>query len=238
MADIADENIALQLEELEVLSEVYKSEIKVITTSHPIKYEMKITPLLEDDNFIHHYEYPCPSLTLHFILPSNYPLESLPRFYVESNTSSIFLGNGLSNVKALLSDFLAKVFINEPCVAELVEFARSWILDTIARKNKHFKKRKHRLNPDLEFGDEGVVEDEEIKMRPALVPVTKEQFDAWRIRFNHESRLKKLQDPNYAKTQATMKKKTGREIFDERSKDFNIYYMDDKDDKFDDDVEV
>lgn len=110
----------------------------------------------------------------------------------------------------------------------------------IAKANKHFKKRTHRLNEDYEFFDDedSEGEGEELAIKETHTPVTFASFNTWRITFNSEMRAKKMKNPDYVRRQQLKLKKSGRDFFDEKVQGLSIYIMDEKVDDEDDDVVV
>lgn len=109
----------------------------------------------------------------------------------------------------------------------------------IARANKHFKKRRHKLNEDYEYFDDDDSEDDtkELAQKDTFTAVSFASFNNWRITFNAEMRARKMRDPNYVRKQQTMLKRSGKDYFDDKAQGLSIYIMDDKEDD-DDDVIV
>jgi hypothetical protein len=64
--------------------------------------------------------------------------------------------------------------------------------------------------------------------------VTADRFAGWLRAFRAEMRIKQQRDPVFIRKQAVLTKPTGRMIFNDRLKDFGVYFDDDKND--DDDV--
>lgn len=110
----------------------------------------------------------------------------------------------------------------------------------IARTNKHFKKRRHRLNEDYEYFDDDDSEDDtkELAQKETFTAVSFSSFNNWRITFNAEMRAKKMRNPDYVRKQQVMLKKSGKDYFDDKAQGLSIYIMDDKLDDDDDDVVV
>ena len=99
----------------------------------------------------------------------------------------------------------------------------------IARKNKHFKKRKHVMSDDAMYmygdDDEQV---ENLMQKTDITEVTNERFAAWLSSFRAEAKIKLDRDATYQRRKLTLAKPSGRMIFSDRTKDFGIYFEDDK----------
>jgi hypothetical protein len=113
---------------------------------------------------------------------------------------------------------------------------KSWLFNDVAKKNKHFKKRRHILAEEQEvFYDDGDEDlGDNLMKKNEYTEVTAERFAGWLRGFRAEMRIKQQRDPVFLRKQAVLSKPTGRMIFNDRLKDFGVYYDDDKND--DDDV--
>lgn len=105
-----------------------------------------------------------------------------------------------------------------------------YLYHEVARKNKHFKKRHHRLNdePAYLYDDEDEELEENLMKKSEYTVVTAERFASWLVAFRAEMKAKQERDPVFMRKKMMMAKPSGRMIFNDRTKDFANYYDDEK----------
>ncbi len=109
----------------------------------------------------------------------------------------------------------------------------------IARKNKHFRKRKHILNDDdYAYADEDDEITENLMKKTEITEVTAERFASWLASFRAEMKVKQDRDPVFQRKKMMLAKPSGRMIFNDRTKDFTAYYDDEKNEDDDEAVDV
>lgn len=111
----------------------------------------------------------------------------------------------------------------------------------MAKKNKHFKKRRHLMSDDpsyFYYDDDEDEKEENLIKKSQFTEVTADRFAAWLASFRAESRMKQEKDPMYLRKKAVLLKPSGRMIFSDRTKDFGIYFDDDKNEDDDEDVDL
>jgi hypothetical protein len=113
-----------------------------------------------------------------------------------------------------------------------------YLYNEIARKNKHFKKRVHKLNdePAYLYDDDDEEHEDNLMKKTEYTEVTPERFASWLIAFRAEMKVKQDKDPVFQRKKMMLAKPSGRYIFSDRTKDFANYFDDEKNE--DDDVDV
>lgn len=114
------------------------------------------------------------------------------------------------------------------------------ICNDVAKKNKHFRKRKHILNDEAAFlydDDDEELGDNFIK-RDVYTEVNDKNFASWLISFRTEMRIKQERDPAFLRKKALMQKPSGRMIFDDRSKELLTYLDDGKNEDDDEEIDL
>ena len=77
--------------------------------------------------------------------------------------------------------------------------------------------------------DDGQVEN--LMQKTEITEVTHERFEAWLNSFRAEMKIKLDRDAAYQRRKLTLAKPSGRMIFSDRTKDFGIYFDDEKADE-------
>lgn len=115
-----------------------------------------------------------------------------------------------------------------------------YLYNEIARKNKHFKKRVHKLNdePAYLYDDDDEELEENLMKKTEYTEVTAERFANWLLAFRAEMKVKQDKDPIFQRKKLLLAKPSGRMIFNDRTKDFANYYDDEKIEDDDEDVDL
>ena len=110
----------------------------------------------------------------------------------------------------------------------------------IAKKNKHFKRRKHLLNDEemYRYDDDDEELEENLMKKTDITEVTHDRFAAWLNAFRAEMRIKQDRDPAFMRKKLSLTKPSGRMIFNERTKDLTTYYDDERNEDDDEAVDV
>ena len=96
--------------------------MKLLSAKTPVKMMFTIKPLLEDQSFIHHYEYDHPSIMVTVCLPELYPIR-IPTFFFDTSHRRVYEGSNLANLADDIKEHL-KAMKGDACVMDLVEFAK------------------------------------------------------------------------------------------------------------------
>lgn len=225
-------------EELELLGEVYCDELEIKPGQNGVKLKVHCLPLLEDLNIEHHYEYDHPFLYAYFDVPAEYPVE-MPKVHLESTHSKVSIGSHLSDISDKLLT-LFRTLRGQPVLLDAIECIRTHLYHEVARKNKHFKKRNHKLNDDQAFlyDDEDEELEENLMRKTEYTEVTQDRFAAWLVAFRAEMKAKQDKDPVYQRKKLILTKPSGRMIFNDRTKDFANYFDDEKNEEDDEAVDL
>lgn len=110
----------------------------------------------------------------------------------------------------------------------------------MARKNKHFKKRRHKLNdePAYLYADSEEELEENLMRKTDYTEVTADRFAAWLVSFRAEMKIKQDRDPVFQRKKMLLAKPSGRMIFNDRTKDFANYFDDEKNEDDDEVVDL
>ena len=96
-----EETTAMQQEEIEALQAIFPDEVKVLSSSFPIRYHMKLLPSEAEQG----RNWPKRPLTLDVSYPFNYPLESTPEFkLVHENNIYEFPSSRVAKLMKILKE--------------------------------------------------------------------------------------------------------------------------------------
>mmetsp|Transcript_9681 Transcript_9681/g.35923 ORF Transcript_9681/g.35923 Transcript_9681/m.35923 type:complete len:243 (-) Transcript_9681:2791-3519(-) len=205
-------NLEQQQDEIEALQSIYPDEFTIISEQSPIKYEINI-PLIPTDNIDEDDDEQLkaiPRLTMHFIIPEDYPESAAPEFSLQSLQLQ-------RNTIADLSDILKETCdenAGDVLVFSLIQRAQDWYEDILEEQNAQKEKETDDslLNRHMT--------DQEANFSTSFIghPVTKENFLEWKDKFDAEMAAKREEEHEKRMSRGAkhQSKLSGREYFEQK----------------------
>jgi hypothetical protein len=215
----------LQRQEVEALTLIYGSHVKVLRGQYPYKVQIEIHPFLEESNLVLPSGYPNLFISIIIEMGEQYP-RNKPIISFFSNRKAFMMRPFMKNLQLEYNNNFENKK-QDLIILEIVEQIRELLYQEVKSSFKQFSRIRHFMEPEkddiLDMHLDDIEVHENLTKKATCTPLTIENFNAWNAIYLKEVKAKKKQEMRKV---INMKKPTGREIFMDTA---NILFVDDDD---------